>query len=103
MCNQLYYHAWGVDLSEIGSSIIQGQDSYGKSQILLRDYTAREEIKVVMLEMCEEVARRAREKYEVGRTISLGIGYSKHSDSKGFNRTRTIQEATNSKIGRAHV
>lgn len=103
MGNQLYYHAWGVDLSEIGSSIIKGQESYGKSQILLRDYTTREEIKVVMLEMCEEVARRAREKYEVGRTISLGIGYSKHSDSKGFNRTRTIQEATNSTMKIYHT
>ena len=42
--NQLYYHAWGVDLSEIGAPIMEGQISYGKSQILLRDYKDREEI-----------------------------------------------------------
>src|SRR5690625_7871068 len=53
--------------------------------------------------MCEEVERRAREKYEVGQTISLGIGYSKHSDSKGSNRTRTNQEAINSTMKIYHT
>src|SRR5699024_8945818 len=38
MGNQLYYHANGIDLSELGAPILQGQISYGKSQILLRDY-----------------------------------------------------------------
>ncbi len=53
---------------------MQDQISFGKSQILLRDYTRREEIKAVLLEICEEVARRARKHNKVGRTISLGIG-----------------------------
>jgi DNA polymerase V len=77
MGNQLYHHAWGVDLSEIGAPIIQKQVSYGKSQILLRDYKEINEIKTVILEMCEEVARRTRNAHKVGRTISLGLGYSK--------------------------
>jgi DNA polymerase V len=38
MGNQLYHHAHGIDLSEIGvAPIVQGQISYGKSQILMRD------------------------------------------------------------------
>ena len=45
MGNQLYYHAWGVDLSDLGAPIMQGQISFGKSQILLRDYKEEEEIK----------------------------------------------------------
>lgn len=95
MGNQLYHHAWGIDLSKIGAPILEGQISYGKSQILLRDYNTRDEINTVILEMCEDVARRAREKYQVGRTISLGIGYSKSSHGDGFQRSRTIPEATN--------
>ncbi len=98
MGSQLYYHAWGVDLSKMGAPILEGQVSYGKSQILLRDYKTREEVKVVILEMCEDVARRAREKHQAGRTISLGIGYSKHSFEDGFRRSRTIPEATNDTI-----
>ncbi|PIC57004.1 UV damage repair protein UvrX [Sporosarcina sp. P12(2017)] len=93
--NQLYHHAWGIDLSEMGAPILEGQVSYGKSQILLRDYNSREEVNTVLLEMCEDVARRARENYQAGRTISLGIGYSKNAFGGGFQRSRTIDEATN--------
>lgn len=49
---------------------MQGDISFGKSQILLRGYTKREE--AVLLELCEEVARRTRTQNKVGRTISLG-------------------------------
>ncbi|MGN1400936.1 MAG: DNA polymerase thumb domain-containing protein [Bacillus sp. (in: firmicutes)] len=95
MGNQLYYHAWGIDLSEIGAPIVEGQISYGKSQILLRDYKKEEEIKRVILEICEEVARRARAGRKAGRTISLGVGYSKDELGGGFLRSRTIESPTN--------
>jgi len=95
MGNQLYYHAWGVDLSEIGAPIMDGQISFGKSQILLRDYKKVTEIKTVILEMCEEVARRARNHRCVGRTITLTIGYSHEELGGGFNRAKTIDIPTN--------
>ncbi|WP_062104746.1 Y-family DNA polymerase [Bacillus niameyensis] len=95
MGNQLYYHAWGVDLSELGAPIMEGQISFGKSQILLRDYKERSEIHCVMLEMCEEVARRAREQKKAGRTISLGISYSEREWGGGFLRSCSIEEPTN--------
>ncbi|WP_409251268.1 DNA polymerase thumb domain-containing protein [Bacillus sp. SCS-153A] len=95
MGNQLYYHAWGVDLSEIGAPIMDGQVSFGKSQILLRDYKEEEEIKSVILEICEEVARRTRNHRQAGRTISLGIGYSQEEFGGGFHRSRSIEEPTN--------
>ncbi|GIN84180.1 putative UV-damage repair protein UvrX [Heyndrickxia sporothermodurans] len=95
MGNQLYHHAWGVDLSELGAPILQGQISFAKGQILLRDYQKESEIKTVMLEMCEEVARRARNANKAGRTITLGIGYSDTDFGGGFNRSCTIDEPTN--------
>ena len=95
MGNQLYHHAWGVDLSEIGAPIIEGQVSFGKSQILLRDYKEEQEIKSVILEMCEEVARRARNRGKAGRTISFGLSYSQDEFGGGFHRSRTIAEPTN--------
>ncbi|SDO48247.1 DNA polymerase thumb domain-containing protein [Halobacillus aidingensis] len=94
MGNQLYYHANGIDLSDPGAPIIHGQVSYGKSQILLRDYQDPEEVKYVILEMCEEVARRARKKGHAGRTISLGIGYSKSEGAGGFHRSVSIEHPT---------
>ncbi|KGX91367.1 UV-damage repair protein uvrX [Pontibacillus halophilus JSM 076056 = DSM 19796] len=95
MGNQLYYHANGVDLSELGAPIMQGQISFGKSQILLRDYHDPEEVKYVILEMCEEVAKRARTHQKAGRTISLGLSYSKDEAAGGFYRSRSIDTPTN--------
>lgn len=92
---QLYYHAWGVDLSDLGAPIMEGQISFGKSQILLRDYRQVREIKAVILEMCEEVAMRARDRQKSGRTVSLGIGYSETEMKSGFLRSKSLEEATN--------
>src|SRR5690625_4371679 len=95
MGNQLYYHAHGIDLSELGEPILQGQVSYGKSQILLRDYTNPSEVLYVILEMCEDVGFRARADQKAGRTVSLGIGYSKTEGGNGFYRSITIENPTN--------
>ena len=93
--NQLYHHAWGIDLSKVEAPVSEGQISYGKSQILMRDYNTASEVRAVILEMAEDVAKRARDAGKAGRTISLGIGYSKNAFGGGFQRSRTIAEATN--------
>ncbi|KYG92051.1 UV damage repair protein UvrX [[Bacillus] sp. KCTC 13219] len=94
--NQLYHHAWGIDLSTIGEPILsKGQISFGQGQMLMRDYPTRKEISVVLLEMCEDVMRRTRNAGFVGRTISLGVSYSKQAMTKGFYRSKTISTPTN--------
>ncbi len=95
MGNQLYYHAWGVDLSQLGGHYRDKPGSLGKGITLLRDYADREEIKTVILELIDQVAARAREEGLAGRTISLGIGYSRSEKKKGFYRSRTIEHPTN--------
>ena len=95
MGNQLYHHAWGVDLSDIGAPIMEGQISFGKGQVLLRDYKEPEEIKHVILEMSEEVARRTRASSMAGRTVSLGIYYSQDEFGGGFHRSITRETPTN--------
>lgn len=95
MGNQLHHHAWGIDLSDLGAPLEEGQISYGKSQILMIDYNKIEEVKAVILEMCEDVAKRARDTYQAARTITLGLGYSKNAFGGGFQRARIIYEATN--------
>ncbi|TCP31775.1 DNA polymerase V [Scopulibacillus darangshiensis] len=100
---QLYYHAWGIDYSELGAPNMQGQVSYAKGQVLLRDYNDTKEIKHVLLEMCEEVARRARQAGKAGRTVSLGVGYSKTEGAGGFHRSKTIDAPTNVTMDIYHV
>lgn len=84
MGNQLYHHAWGIDLSEVGAPIFKGQVSLGKSQVLLRDYKDRKGIEAVILEICEEVCKRARTNNQAARTISFGLGYSRDEYGGGF-------------------
>ncbi|MEK4671368.1 Y-family DNA polymerase [Niallia sp. FSL R7-0271] len=95
MGNQLYHHAWGIDLSEVGAPIMKGQVSLGKSQVLLRDYKDRKEIEAVILEICEEVCKRARTNNQAARTVSFGLGYSRDEFGGGFYRSRTIETPTN--------
>ena len=84
MGNQLYYHAHGIDLSDMGAPLLEGQISYGKGQVLYRDYIEREDILTVILEMCEDIAMRARDAGRAGRTVHLSVGYSKQVFGGGF-------------------
>lgn len=95
MGNQLHNHANGIDLSGFGGPGKEEQVSYGKGQVLFRDYDTASDVMAVVLEMCEDVARRAREAGRVARTIHLGVGYSKTAFGGGFSRSRSIDEPTN--------
>lgn len=93
--HQLYQHANGIDLSGIGSPLVAGQLSYGKGQILYRDYIEVQDIMTIILEMCEDIAMRTRLARRAGRTIHLSVGYSKSVFGGGFSRSRSLEEATN--------
>lgn len=95
MGNQLYHHAHGIDLSTLGEPLVKNSAlSFGKGQMLMRDYHTRKEISVALLEMCEDVMRRTREAGYVGRTIILGLSYSRSAMTKGFQRSKTIAVPT---------
>ena len=95
MGNQLYYHAWGVDLSKVEGHYLDKKESIGKGITLYKDYCELEDIKTVIFELSEVVARRARDNKVVGKTINLGIGYSRDELKNGFQRQKTINEYTN--------
>lgn len=86
MGNQLYYHAWGVDLSKVEGHYLDKSKSIGRGITLYEDYCKIETIKTVIFDLSEVVAKRARENKVAGKTISLGLGYSRNESNKGFNR-----------------
>lgn len=91
---QLYWHAWGIDLSPVIDHFQPpSQKSYGHGITLLRDYNS-DEVFVPILDLTEEVCRRARTARKNGRTISLGIRYSQGSGG-GFRRSRSLAQPTN--------
>lgn len=98
--NQLYYHANGIDLTSIKEKNIDYAParslSFGKSLMLMKDYHTRPQICVPLLEMCEDVAKRARDKGYSARTISLGLAHSRTAImSENFLRSITLEEPTN--------
>ncbi|MFC3039959.1 DNA polymerase IV [Virgibacillus xinjiangensis] len=102
MGEQLYWHAWGIDLSPVfGEFTKQEQKGFGHGISLLRDYS-QEEAAVCILDLCEEVCRRARTAGKSGKTIHLGIGYSQETGG-GFSRSRSIDLPTNVTMDVYHV
>lgn len=94
---QLYANAWGIDRSDISDSYRPLEKSYGNSQILKRDYYKRQEIKIVIREMAEQVATRIRKHHCKTGCVSLSISYSKHEESAGFSRQLKIPSTSNTK------
>ncbi|WP_234447905.1 DinB/UmuC family translesion DNA polymerase [Viridibacillus soli] len=81
----------GIDLSNFGEPLLSNQLSFGKGQMLMKDYHRRKELLVVLLEMCEDIAREAG---YATRTLTLGLSYSKHAMTKGFYRSKTLETPT---------
>lgn len=95
---QLYNHAWGIDLSPpSGINLIADQTTskgVGRGITLLKNYQT-DEVPNVINDLCSEVGTELRKLRVVGRTISLGIGYSRDVLAGGFHRAKTIEVATN--------
>jgi DNA polymerase V len=94
MGNQLYYHAWGIDYSKLEGHYNDRPKNIGRGITLLRDYNNPEEIKTVIFNLAEEVAKRVRKNALSGKTVSLSIGYSKNENSAGFSRQSTLEKAS---------
>ncbi|MBT2731460.1 Y-family DNA polymerase [Carnobacterium sp. ISL-102] len=94
---QLYANAWGIDRSDIRDSYRPLEKSYGNSQILKKDYFKRQEIKIVIREMAEQVATRIRKHHCQTGSISLAISYSKYEEQSGFSRQLKIPVTSNTK------
>ncbi|MED4169685.1 DNA polymerase thumb domain-containing protein [Priestia megaterium] len=91
---ELHQHANGIDFSRISDVYIPSSRSFGKSQILFRDYTNRKEVELLLLELLDDVCFRLRMHQVVAQTIHLSIGYSKQTGG-GFSRQKKMGRASN--------
>lgn len=97
--DQLFAMSWGVDRSIISHKYVPCNKSYGNSQVLMRDYTDRRQIEIVLREIAEQTAARIRAHHlragEVGLMIGYSLTASSYSGRRGFSLQRKI-EPTNS-------
>ncbi|MEC9484340.1 MAG: Y-family DNA polymerase [Candidatus Izemoplasma sp.] len=87
---ELYHHAHGIDQSIISEKIAYEpvSKSVGHGQTLFHDYFY-DDVKQIILEMTDLVAKRLREGEKKAYTIHFGIGYSKVVGG-GFSHQRTL-------------
>lgn len=91
----LWMSANGVDYSPVTRKAHAGRKGYGNGMTLPRDYVKKEDIHVVLLELCEEVCSRTRQAGKMAGTVSLGINGASFKEKRGFHRQRTLPIETN--------
>lgn len=93
---ELWYHANGIDLSEIKkiNTYHPKDKSYSNSQILFKDYNGNN-IQIIIREMVDITTKRLRANHKLTSNIGLAIGYSK-SIGGGFYRISKLDNPTDS-------
>ena len=90
----LWQTANGIDPSPVTSNTHQARKNIGHGMTLPHDYERRADILVLLRELAEEVARRAREEHVLGRQVALSVGGPRDS-RRGFHRQAALQTTTN--------
>ncbi|ARW07385.1 MULTISPECIES: DNA polymerase IV [Bacillus] len=92
----LWMTANGIDYSPVTTASLDGQKAIGHGMTLPKDYEHFDrEIKVVLLELCEEVCRRSRRSGAMGQTVSVSCRGADFDIPTGFHRQVKLSEPTN--------
>lgn len=91
----LWQIANGIDYSPVTLNTHVHQKAIGHQTTLPRDYGTLDEIKVILLELSEEVAQRVRAKNYRGNTVSVGVRGADFENPTGFHRQVKLTTPTN--------
>ncbi|MEW9674643.1 DNA polymerase IV [Lentibacillus sp. L22] len=91
----LWQTANGINNAPVTTKTHDHQKAVGHHMTLPRDYETFDEIKVVLLELSEEVARRARAGGYRGNTVSVGVRGMNVTFPTGFHRQVKLATLTN--------
>ncbi|HEM5078210.1 TPA: Y-family DNA polymerase [Streptococcus suis] len=95
---QLWFHANGVDESNVHDPYKPKSKGLGNSQVLPRDYIKQRDIEVVLSEMAEQVAIRLRRAQKKASTVAISVGYSRHELKSPINCQMKIEPTNNTRI-----
>ncbi|MBG9979965.1 Y-family DNA polymerase [Facklamia sp. DSM 111018] len=93
---QLYYHAHGIDHSRLSEKFKPRQESFGKSQILKRDYYLQDDIELIIREMTDQVAARLRKRGLKASSVHLSLGFAEGECSERFSHQAKISPSSSS-------
>jgi len=91
----LWFHANGVDESNVHNPYKPKSKGLGNSQVLPRDYLKQRDIEIVLREMAEQVAIRLRRIGKKATLVAIHLGYSKHENKCSINTQMKIEPTNN--------
>ena len=95
---RLWFHANGVDESNVHTPYKPKSKCLGNSQVLPRDYVEQREIEIVLREMAEQVAIRLRRAGKKATVVAIHLGYSKLENKCSINTQMKIEPTNNTDI-----
>ncbi|MBF6978465.1 DNA polymerase [Aerococcaceae bacterium zg-BR33] len=98
---QLWFHANGVDESNVLEPYRPKAKGLGNSQILPKNYYRQKDIEVVLAEMAEQVAIRIRRIHKKTTNVAIYIGYA--DKEKSLRAQITIDPTQQTKVLVNHV
>lgn len=99
----LFFHANGIDESNVHNPYKPKSNGIGNSQVLPRDYLKQREIEIVLSEMAEQVAVRLRKAGKKTTCVSIGVGYSRSEDKKSIHAQMRVEPTNQTETLKNHV
>lgn len=95
---ELFFHANGIDESDVHKPYKAKSHGLGNSQVLPRDYVKQSEIELVLREMAEQVAIRMRRAHKKCCTVSIGVGYSRAEGKRPIQAQMKVEPTNNTRV-----
>lgn len=100
---QLWFHAHGIDESKLSRPYRTKSKGLGNSQVLPRDYTQKDQIELVLLEMAEQVAIRLRRAHKKTTNVAIYLGFSRETPLPSLQASQKIDPSQSTAELRRHV
>lgn len=94
---ELWFHANGIDESNVHHPYKVKSNGIGNSQILPKDYRRKGDIELILREMAEQVAVRLRRVRKKTTCVSIHVGYSRTEEKKSIQAQRKIDPTNQTK------
>jgi len=88
---ELWFHANGIDESNVHKPYKPKSKGIGNSQVLPRDYIKPRDIEIILREMAEQVAVRLRRAGKKATVVSIHLGYSKAEQKRSIHTQMKIE------------
>lgn len=99
----LFFHANGIDESNVHKPYKPKSHGLGNSQVLPRDYDKQADIELVLREMAEQVAIRLRRAHKKCCTVSIFVGYSRFEVKRPIQAQMKVEPTNNTRVLTDHV